>query len=91
MDKENEEYKIFIEKQKRALLCTLMQEKFEERVMEFIESEKYESMEELDAWIDNAIRTYFNEIDTIKDYYDSKLKSMSAFDDSTDDSSEDDS
>lgn len=90
MDKENEDYKIFIEKQKRALLCTLMQEKFEERVMEYIESDKYESMEELDAWIDSAIRTYFDEIDTIKDYYDSKLKVMNGLDE-TDETSEEDS
>lgn len=90
MDRENEEYKIFIERQKRALLCTLMQEKFEERVMDYIESDKYESMEELDSWIDSAIRTYFDEIDTIKDYYDNKLKSMNALEDN-DESSEEDS
>lgn len=90
MDKENEEYKIFIEKQKKALLCTLMQEKFEERVMEYIESDKYESMEELDAWINSAIRTYFDEIDTIKDYYDKKIKVMNGLDE-TDETSEEDS
>lgn len=89
MDKENEDYKIFIEKQKKALLCTLMQEKFEERVMEYIESDKYESMEELDTWIDSAIRTYFDEIDTIKDYYDSKLKVMNGLDEADETSEED--
>ena len=90
MDKENEDYKIFIEKQKRALLCTLMQEKFKERVMEYIESDKYESMEELDSWLDVAIKMYFDEIDTIKDYYDEKIKVMNGFED-IDESSENNS
>lgn len=62
-------------KQKRGLLITMIQRKFEDHVYDHLNKTDYADMESLDKWLDNALREYLGECDAIKAYYDKKMYS----------------
>ena len=62
-------------KQKRGLLITMMQRKFENEVYDYLNNETFDNMESLDKWLDGALTQYFEECDAIKEYYDDKIYS----------------
>lgn len=51
------------------LLKKLVQMKFEESVYNYLNESDFQNMEELDAWLDARMRTYFSELDSIYFYY----------------------
>ena len=59
-------------KQKRGLLITMIQRKFENHVYEHLEKTNFDDLESLDNWLDEALTNYLDECDAIKNYYDSK-------------------
>lgn len=56
-------------KEKRGLMFTMMQRKFENRVYEYLNSANISDMESLDRWLDKELDNYFKECDAIKAYY----------------------
>ena len=59
----------FTERKKRLLL-TLLRYRFEDTMMDILESTNYESMEELDADIDEKLRQYDEQTIMVREYYD---------------------
>lgn len=71
MDEEEREWT----KNKRNLILTMMRQKFEEQVYEYLEKGEYQSLEEMDQWIDERLRQFEDERYAVKEYYDSKMYS----------------
>ena len=71
MDDEQREF----EKQKRGLLLTIMQAKFEDKVYAYLDSDKFESMDELDAWLSEALQQFCKERRVVREYYNSRIYS----------------
>lgn len=71
MDDEQRE----LEKQKRGLLLTIMQAKFEDKVYAYLDSDKFESMDELDAWLSEALQQFCKERRMVREYYNSRIYS----------------
>lgn len=59
-------------KQKRGLLNTMVQRKFENHVYAHLEKTNFENLESLDQWLDEALTNYLDEVDAIEAYYNSK-------------------
>jgi hypothetical protein len=62
-------------KNKRNLILTMMRQKFEEQVYEYLEKGEYKSLEEMDQWIDERLHLFENERYAVREYYDSKMYS----------------
>jgi hypothetical protein len=71
MDEEEREWT----KNKRNLILTMMRQKFEEQVYEYLEKGEYQSLEEMDAWIDERLHQFEDERRAIREYYNSKMYS----------------
>lgn len=71
MDDEQREF----EKQKRGLLLTIMQAKFEDKVYAYLDSDKFESMDELDDWLSEALQQFCKERRMVREYYNSRIYS----------------
>ena len=56
-------------KQKRGLLITMIQRKFENHVYDHLNKTNFEDIESLDLWLDKAVGDYFDECDAVKAYY----------------------
>lgn len=56
-------------KEKRGLLLTMMQRKFENRVYDYLNTAKINNMESLDHWLDKELGNYFDECDAITAFY----------------------
>ena len=70
-----DEERINFEKNKRGLILEMMKMRFEDRVYEYLEEGKYESMDELDAWISNVLQQFEAERKQVKEYYDKRIYS----------------
>lgn len=73
MPKERDE--TTMNKSKLSLLLSMMQQRFEDNVYGILNDGKYQSMEELDAMLDERLRKYYDECDMVRDYYDKKIYS----------------
>ena len=73
MPKERDE--IAMNKNKRGLILTMMQQRFEENVYAILDEVNFQNMDELDAMLDEKLREYFDECDVVKEYYDKKIYS----------------
>lgn len=62
-------------KNKRNLILTMMRQKFEEQVYEYLEKGEYKSLEEMDQWIDERLHRFEDERYAVREYYDSKMYS----------------
>ena len=56
-------------KEKRGLLLTMMQRKFENRVYDYLNTAQITDMESLDHWLDKELGNYFDECDAITAFY----------------------
>lgn len=56
-------------KQKRGLLITMIQRKFEDHVYDHLNKTDFADMESLDKWLDDALSKYFDECDAVEAYY----------------------
>lgn len=56
-------------KEKRGLLLTMMQRKFENRVYDYLNTAQITDMESLDYWLDKELGNYFDECDAITAFY----------------------
>ena len=59
-------------KNKRGLLITMVQRRFENHVYEHLSKTDFADMEALDSWLDKMLSEYFKECDAIKAYYDNR-------------------
>jgi hypothetical protein len=59
-------------KQKRGLLITIIQRKFEDNVYEHLSKTDFSDIESLDLWLDNVLTEYLDECETIEDYYNNR-------------------
>ena len=59
-------------KQKRGLLITMVQRRFENHVYEHLNKTDFADMQALDSWLDKMLTEYFEECDAIKAYYDNR-------------------
>ena len=64
----------FIE-MKREMVINVINQKFEEGLYDYIGDANYESIEELDSWLDDRFREYYGAIDQVNKFYDAKLNS----------------
>lgn len=71
MDEEEREWT----KNKRNLILTMMQQKFEEQVYEYLEKGEYQSLDEMDQWIDERLHQFEDERHAVREYYNSKMYS----------------
>ena len=55
--------------QKKGLLITMIQRKFENHVYDHLNKSDFADMDSLDHWLDEALTNYFNECDAVKAYY----------------------
>ncbi len=62
-------------KNKRGLLIKVLKASLEERVYDYINSDQWKSVEELDAWVDGQLRQFEDTKDAIVDFYDEKMYS----------------
>ena len=60
---------------KRDMLVSVINQKFEEGVYDYVGDATYESIEELDKWLDERFMEYYAAIDQINKYYNAKLYS----------------
>ena len=58
---------------KRDMLLSVINQKFEECVYDYVGDATYESIEELDKWLDERFMEYYAVIDQINKYYNAKL------------------
>ena len=59
----------YINTSKKNLLITLLHNRFEEDVMDYLDNGEYASIEELDAWLDEHMRELDETCDRIRDWY----------------------
>ena len=59
-------------KNKRGLLITMVQRRFENHVYEHLSKTDFADMEALDSWLDKMLTEYFEECDAIKAFYDNR-------------------
>lgn len=59
-------------KNKRGLLITMVQRRFENHVYEHLSKADFADMQALDSWLDKMLSEYFKECDAIKAYYDNR-------------------
>lgn len=64
-------------KKKANLIFEIMRARFEDRVYEYLENGEYNTIEELDAWLDEKLRQYQAEHRAVKDYYDNLMENDS--------------
>lgn len=64
----------YINSNKQGLILSLMQKRFEEEVMEYLDKGKYNSMEELDQWLDPKMREYDQLCDYVREWYAPKVE-----------------
>ncbi len=62
-------------KQKRGLLITMIQRKFENHVYDQLSKTDFADMDSLDKWLDGALEEYILECEAVSSYYDGKLYS----------------
>lgn len=71
MDEENREFN----ERKMKLLLNLTGLVFEEQAIEFLKSNEWSSVEELDAWFDKNMKMYDGLRRSIRKFYDDKIYS----------------
>ena len=59
-------------KNKRGLLITMVQRRFENHVYEHLSKTDFADMDSLDLWLDKMLTEYFEECDAIKAFYDNR-------------------
>ena len=59
-------------KNKRGLLITMVQRRFENHVYEHLSKTEFADMQALDSWLDKMLTEYFEECDAIKAFYDNR-------------------
>ena len=59
-------------KNKRGLLITMVQRRFENHVYEHLSKTDFADMQALDSWLDKMLTEYFEECDAIKAFYDNR-------------------
>lgn len=59
-------------KNKRGLLITMVQRRFENHIYEHLGKTDFADMQTLDSWLDKMLTEYFEECDAIKAYYDNR-------------------
>ena len=62
-------------KRKRNLIFSLMQDQFEENMYEEFMEREFESLDELDAFVEEWILAYDEELKLVDDYYNEKMYS----------------
>lgn len=62
-------------KVKRNLLIEMIRNKFEDEVFEYLEAGDYDSMEELDRWLDEKLQKLESEENLVRTYYEGKIYS----------------
>lgn len=62
-------------KNKCNLILTMMKQKFEDEVYEYLEKSEFKSMDEMDAWIDERLHRFYDEREAVKKYYEAKIYS----------------
>lgn len=62
-------------KSKCNLILTMMKQKFEDEVYEYLEKSEFKSMDEMDAWIDERLHRFYDERESVKKYYEAKIYS----------------
>lgn len=60
---------IEMNKEKRGLLLTMIQRKFENHVYDYLNKADFADMDSLDRWLDKAISNYFDECKVVEEYY----------------------
>lgn len=60
-------------KRKRNLILTLMQDQFEENMYEEFMDRTFESLDEMDAFVDEKLRALDEEMRLVKEYYKDKI------------------
>ena len=60
-------------KRKRNLILTLMQDQFEENMDEEFMDRTFESLDEMDAFVDEKLRALDGEMRLVKEYYKDKI------------------
>ncbi len=60
---------------KRNLLIEMIRNKFEDEVFEYLEAGDYDSMEELDRWLDEKLQKLEAEENLVRSYYEGKIYS----------------
>jgi len=62
-------------KNKCNLILTMMKQKFEDEVYEYLEKSEFKSMDEMDTWIDERLHRFYDEWEAVKKYYEAKIYS----------------
>lgn len=71
MDSESKEFT----ERKMKFILTLTAVAFEEKALEFLKSNEWNSLEELDAWFDENMKMYDGLRQDIREYYSGKMYS----------------
>jgi len=62
-------------KNKRNLILSMMKAKFEDRVYDYLDKGEYQSIDEMDEWVDEQLRLFENETTAVREYYNDKMYS----------------
>jgi hypothetical protein len=62
-------------KNKCNLILTMMKQKFEDEVYAYLEKGEFNSLEEMDHWIDDKLRKFEDEREALRDFYDNLMYS----------------
>ncbi len=73
MENENVRDDEYLNRAKRGFLVTMMQRKFEDDMYDIFKKTQFASIEHLDAFVDEKLRSYYSDIDAVKAYYSSKI------------------
>lgn len=65
----------FYLKAKRGFLTAMIQRRFEDNMYEYFSKHDFDTIEELDAFLDKELKRYYSDTDAVRSYYDSKLYS----------------
>ena len=65
-------------REKKGLLTTMMRTRFEDRVYDKLETGDFHSIDELDAWLDEALTSFRSELQAVSDYYDKRISEISS-------------
>lgn len=60
-------------KRKRNLILTLMQDQFEDNMYEEFMEREFQSLDEMDKFVDEKLRALDEEMNLVKEYYKDKI------------------
>lgn len=61
--------------QKREIILGIIGQKFQDSLDVYLSDANYESIDELDAWLDDRLKEYYAVVDKINEFYDNMLNS----------------